>query len=633
MTKLSISLAAILVGLTVICGAGWAALTDAQCDQVRRLQGEYGKELCRKTLENADSGHLQFALASLWLNERVEEGNERLRQAHAGILKGNDKLPASEIMTPEVAGRAKWAMRGWLRAYYMFNDKSSFFPGRLAGDVQKLLEEMFWNYGCYKSTVLRAQLKYIWVIQGSENHDMMDLSNAFLALQAVKDLPAYKSKKLPDGHTAAVHVKAWTEYYKLYCTERAKRGLFVEISPTYGKYFLPELTNIYEFAEDAELRKKMEMLLHLTWADWAIDQLGGVRGGGKTRAYQGHYAQRGTSDSWNFMGRMLIGKGDYFGTKHYEAQYVLALTKYRLADVVIDLALSYDERGDYIYQSMRPSKTAKPPADKPKEIEGYWMDRRDAGHMLRYDYCTPDYIMGSWMLDPKLDYAAINTQNRWQGIIFATDMQARVFPQCVGLGNGKPYNQHLAVQHQNVAIVQKNRKARQSGAMRVFFAPGTKNRVTEKDGSLFLQEGKAYLAITVPAPGPDSSTPPYQWKDKVWLHLADDYAPIVFVAGRVSKYATLNDFIAYIKQHRYEVDKGVLTYRFKDANGQNTQMTMSLDNQDVLPKVNGKVIKLTGRRTFDSPYLHSEPSGAVVTIEKGKRKMVLDFDKTEIRTN
>ena len=74
------------------------------------------------------------------------------------------------------------------------------------------------------------------------------------------------------------------------------------------------------------------------------------------------------------------------------------------------------------------------------------------GQMVRYSYVTPEYIMGSWMLDPDVQYAAINTQNRWQGVIFATDMNARVFPQCEGLANGKTYNQQVAVQHKNVMI-------------------------------------------------------------------------------------------------------------------------------------------------------------------------------------
>lgn len=596
-------------------GPAWAALTDSECDRVRQLHGEYGKELYRKTLEDPDAGHLQFAMSALWLNEQVEEANERLRRLY----------PPGAVMTPQSAVEAKWAMRGWLRIYYMFNDKSEFFPGRLAPDVQKTLEELFWNYGCGKSTVARSQLKYIWVIQDSENHDMMDLSNAFLALQAVMNLPEYKSRMLPDGHTTAEHVNGWTKYYNLYCIERIKRGLFVEISPTYGKYFLPELVNIYEFAEDAALRRRMEMLLHVVWADWAIDQLGGIRGGGKTRSYQGHYSQLGTSDSWNFMGRILTGMGDYFETKHFEAQYVLAMTRYRLPDVVIDLALSQDGRGEYVYRSMRPSKTTTPPENKDAQVNGYWMDGADTGHIVRYSYCTPDYIMGSWMLDPKLDHAAINTQNRWQGIVFSTDRNARVFPQCVGLGNGKTYNEQLAVQHKNVMIVQKNRlKSKQAGAMRVWFPGNMKRRVEEQNGRLFLQEGNAYLAMALPAPEQSFTTPSWQWEGN-WLHLKDEYAPVVFVASRTAKHASMDDFAAYVAHHRYSINNGVLSYQFEDVDGHDTEIVMSLKDQGKLPEINGQPIRVTGQPTFDSQYLHSSPSGTVVTIEKGDRKMVLDF--------
>ena len=178
------------------------------------------------------------------------------------------------------------------------------------------MEELFFLYGSHKSTVKRAELRFIWFIQGSENHDMMDLSSAYLALQAIQDLKAYKDRKLPDGHTPAQHVRAWDVYYAQYALERAKNGLFVEISPTYGKWFVGEFVNMYEFSRSPLVRKRMEMLLHLMWADWAIDQLNGVRGGGKTRCYQGHYAQSGGGDSWDLMAQDLMGQKGWFWKTH-----------------------------------------------------------------------------------------------------------------------------------------------------------------------------------------------------------------------------------------------------------------------------------------------------------------------------
>lgn len=242
-----------------------------------------------------------YAMAALYTEKDLTGGNQRMRDAW-DRLAGPDKQ-----MTPKEAADAKWHMRGMLRVYYLFYDQSNFFPGRLEPDLQGKMEALFFKYGSYKSTVERAQLKKIWHIQGSENHDMMDLSNAYLALQAVHKLDKYKDEKLPDGHTAAEHVAAWEKYYAQYCLERAKNGLFVEISPTYGKWFLGELVNIFDFAQDPMVKRRMEMLLHLIWADWAVDQLNGVRGGGKTRCYQGRYSQRGGGDSWDRMGRVQFG--------------------------------------------------------------------------------------------------------------------------------------------------------------------------------------------------------------------------------------------------------------------------------------------------------------------------------------
>ncbi|MFC1716131.1 hypothetical protein ACFL6S_20840 [Candidatus Poribacteria bacterium] len=614
--------------------ACWGKLSDAECELVRERHEAFAGKLCEQTLQADRAGELQFALSALWLNHRVDEGNEQLRKAYREILDGTwlgaDDLKAlgPGQMTPERAGceTVKWKMRMWLRVYYLFHEKSEFFPGRLVPDVQSDIRELLWNYGAAKSTVERSNLEHIWWIQGSENHDMMDLSNAFLALQAIKDVPEYQNRKLPDGHTPAEHVAAWNMYYKLYCDERAKHGLFAEVaSPTYGKWFLPEIANMYDFAEDAKLQKKMEMLLHLTWADWSIDQLRGMRGGGRTRVYQGNYSRLGAQDSWRNMGLILLGRDDWLDAVHGQANYVLATTKYRLPDVIVDLALSEAERGEYIYISLRPAKLE---SVKDADIT-YPMDGNDP-YMLRYSYCTPDYVTGSLWLDPAARYAAISTQNRWQGIIFPTHVNARVFPQCVGLRNGKTYAQHLAVQHQNVMLVQKNRKARQSGDMRVFFYTGMKSRVLERDGWILAEEGEAYIAVRVLPRFNDPERQGYIWDDENWLRCKDDFAPIVFVAGRKAGFTTTDDFLIYLKSHQFALVDESLTYSFQDIDGKVAALTMDIDDQKNLPIVNGQIIDLKPDRVFDSPYLHSENGSGLVTIEFNDRRLLLDFGQTHI---
>ena len=561
-----------------------------------------------------------YAMAALYTGKDLPGGNRRLSSAWERAAGKDRKL------TPEEASEVKWHMRGILRVYYLFYDKSDFFPGRLEKDVQAKMEEIFFNYGCYKSTVRRAQLANIWHIQGSENHDMMDLSNAYLSLQAVHKLDAYRDRTLPDGHTPTEHVKAWEKYYAQYALERAKNGLFVEISPTYGKWFIGEIVNMYDFTHDPTVKKRMEMLLHLTWADWSIDQLNGVRGGGKTRCYQGSYSQSGGGDSWDRMARHLMGMEAWNWNSHGGlSTLALSTSGYELPDVVLDIALNKEADEPFLYQSTRPGKVLR----SPKGV--YIMDPKGSG-IIRYSYCTPASVMGSWMLDTRTTYAAINTQNRWQGVIFGTEPDARVFPQSVGLGNGKTYSQHVAVQHRNVMVVAHHPKANQTGQIRVFFPGELRERLVEKGGWAIIKEGNAWLGVR---PLNDQGFELKALKQKkvkegsrqntdgAWLWPKADKPPVVLVVSRQSAHKTLDDFLAYLESHEHSVAAGKATYSFADDLGAKT--TLEVGGKLTVPRINGKAVDLFPKKVFDSPYVDSFHGSGVVTIEKGDRKLTLDF--------
>ena len=240
---------------------------------------------------------LQGGFAHLWLNSDLKVGNRLLREAHEAIITNEG---GTNSMTPEIAAseHVKWQMRTWNRIYQLFNDRSRFHPGRLDKETQAMIEKMFWHYVCDKSRIERAAPQHVWSIHGSENHEMMHYSNALLALQALKGSPDYKDRKLPDGHSVQKHYEAWNAYYKHYCTERAKHGLVIEIFSAYGKYTMPELLNMHDLAEDPVLRSRMGKLLDLIWADWAIGQVNGVRGGGRLRLYQGDPAKPESAFRW-----------------------------------------------------------------------------------------------------------------------------------------------------------------------------------------------------------------------------------------------------------------------------------------------------------------------------------------------
>jgi hypothetical protein len=584
-----------------------------------------------KKKEGFDPQAPVYAMAALYTKKDLIGANQRLRDAWFRYA-GTDKK-----ITPEEAKEVKWVMRGWLRTYYLFYDKSTHFPGRLEKDVQKKMEELFFNYGKYKSTMQRANPEHIWFIHDSENHHMMNISNAYLALQTVSKKDEYKNKKLSDNHTVVEHVKAWESYFTRYPLERAKNGLFVEISPTYGKWFVGEFVNMYEFAESKTVRKAMENLLHLIWADWAVDQLNGTRGGGKTRCYQGGYSQKGGGDSWDRLAQVMFGIKPWVWNSHGGLSTLALLTsRYELPDIIIDIALGAKGDNPFVYKSGRPAKLGNSKKNVFSD-KGYWMHPM-AGDIIRYSYCLPEAIMGSWMINKNINYAAINTQNRWQGVIFSTNENARVFPQSLGLGNKKTYNQHLAVQHRNVMIVMNHPKARQTGQMRVFFPINIHNSIIEEDGWVIVKEGNAWLGIRVV----DSNKKPqknYEFrevdtklaKEKTrtnsqgyWLWPKSNKPPVAFVLSDQSVYKTKNDFLTYLKTHEYNYVKAKLSYTFKDDNGE--KISMQLSDKDALPKINGKVMNLTPSKVFDSPFLNSNYRSGVIAVKKGKRKLTLDFN-------
>ena len=103
--------------------------------------------------------------------------------------------------------------------------------------------------------------------------------------------------------------------------ERKVKAL-VEVFSAYGpSYTLPEIMNMRDLSEDEVLRKRMDKLLHLIWADWAVGQVAGVRGGGRTRIYQDdpnnirRQTEWGSRDRWRAMSKILLNESEWWSPR------------------------------------------------------------------------------------------------------------------------------------------------------------------------------------------------------------------------------------------------------------------------------------------------------------------------------
>jgi len=592
--------------------------------------------------------------ARLYLNKDLKEANADIRAAYAGILKETGKGAAE--MTPEIAGDndVKWQMRSWVRIYFEFGPGKGPRNGRLEPETLRLIENLFWNYVCNRSHWGRTT-RPATDIFGTENHEMMHYGNVLMALQALKNLPDYRDRVLPeDGRTVREHFEAWNKYYKEHFVARARFGDQAELFADYWKYTMPEIFNMRDLAEDPLLRKRADMFLDVLWTDWTIGQLSGMRGGCRTRIYQDskettdNSADRTSDDAWLRMSRILRDRNGWWNVSYHPHPIrgeprVLAVTGYRLPDLVGELADDAQGRGEYVYVARRLAKQcAMPAAAAPiREPNSPWVpfDVTDT-RMLSYEYCTPDYVMGALLIDPLLKlgnshtdkdldecYPALTSQNQYCAIQFASGVDARIVPQCLGLNNGKTYLQHQAIQHKNVQIVQRNKNGKQTGPMRVYFAKGMKDRLQERDGWFFLEEGNAFLAVKAFSSA-DASPCPTTWDNEFWLRPQDPDAPVVFVAGRKPKFRTLGDFMTYVGKLAVRAEGNRLTVAGADTDGAQCSLTLLTDLSGV-PEVNGKPINFTPASLYDSPYLNSEYGSGIVTIKKGARQRVLDFTKTE----
>ena len=618
--------------------------------RIRHVHGENANKLFESAMLKENIIPLHGAFARLWLNRDLEEGNRLLQEAHRAIIKQEG---GKGDMTAKIASseHVKWQMRTWNRIYQLFNSQSRFYPGRLDQKTQAMIEEMFWLYAGKMSRFERAGRQYVWGIHGSENHEMMHYSNALLALQAIKDRPQYRDRKLPDGRTPRQHYEAWNNYYKHYCDERAKHGLLIEVFSGYGKYTMPELFNMHDLSEDKVLREKMEKLLHLIWADWSVGQIKGVRGGGRTRLYQGdpkkpnQLLKWGSNDPWLQMSWFLLDSGKWWDvSKWYNHPirgmgWALATTRYRLPDVIMDIAKDVEGRGDYVYVARRVAKQRRMAAKEVPVTYSPWyaFDSNDP-RMLGYDYCTPDYVMGSLIIDPTLPrvpshtylkgqdlgegYPALTSQNRYHAIVFASDVNARVVPQCEGLGNRKTYDQQQAVQHKNVLLVQRHAKAKSTGDMRIIWGgKGMKARIVQHGGWMILKEGNAWLGVKGYSRTKPNVSCGYKWDNDVFLRMNDGNAPVAFVAGRTKDFADIHAFTRYLQGFVGRLEKRWFTL----TNGTKESLSLHLESA-ALPKVSGKPIDLSPKMLFDSPFLQSIHGSGVVTIQKGNRKLTIELD-------
>jgi hypothetical protein len=232
-------------------------------------------EIDRSTPGALANSVANFALPAFWLDEQHDTANGLLREYAETFI--NDRKARNDQHSFYASVELV------TRIVFMYGSQGSEAPGRLQPDVEALLLEVMWLYASETSYVdsyeefsayyarkrqegfaaedpkpVSANIAdtRTWDVLESENHHAMTWMTLWDFTRLLQKSPAYRDRAFEDGHTAAEHHAAWTEYAKEYLRQRARKGLLVEMADgTYNTYTLKGLYNMVDFSGDADLRQ------------------------------------------------------------------------------------------------------------------------------------------------------------------------------------------------------------------------------------------------------------------------------------------------------------------------------------------------------------------------------------------
>lgn len=555
--------------------------------------------------------HLDFAMAAYWLNRDTDRADRTVLTA---------QREAEELFEKAF----HWGAYKMGRMYWLFSSRSAHFPGRMSKQAEEAILDMLWRYEAARCNRQAPALKNVWEFWESENNHLMRWVSSWSAAQLFKDHPDYRDRRYKDGSRPAEVASTLDEYFKRYIAAHVTKGLLVETaSPGYAKYSVNVWYNLADFADDPELKRRAKMWLDVYWADWAIEQIDGVRGGSRHRCYPGRSSIAGSGASqvcWYHFG---LGEGP----NTHPGVMSAATTFYRPSPVVVELALNWDRRGEYAYVSRRPGVTVE-------GTQGNVIDP-DAGDLVRVSWCTPDFVLGMSQVACRKNWAGICSQNRWNGLIFAGHPTARIFTQRPKPGRWSVYNAEWGVQSKGVMILQLLPPgiAKDANGQRVWFDKSLRRH--EKDGWVFVEAPQAFAAVRIVTGGgkwkPDTEAQHrgsarreggvYPTGRGDWLVLKNKFSPIIIEAARKKDHADLAAFEAAILANPLTQADKRLEYR---SEFYKTTLTL-FDDHRRLPAIDGKPLDLAPKKCYDSPYLQADFGGDIVTIRSGDNVLRLDF--------
>jgi hypothetical protein len=568
-----------------------------------------------------------FAARCFYLGEMLDEANAALVENAQHYLDNPKDIIDRDSF--------HWHADIVMRLIDMYGPEGKVNAGRLTAETEAACLKPIWIY-------VKTSAKYnkpdhattkTWEFHSTENHHAMDFTTHWHFSKIARNKPEYRELNLDGGSTLEQHYCAWNEYIVVYCRERAKKGVCIEIMcPGYNTVWLKGFHNFRDFGEP-EVRRSAEMLLDLYWAYWSQEQLHGVEGGGKTRVRNVNGFKHSTHGvpalGWYYFG---IGTQDKDATTELNA----LLSDYQPPAMVAEIAHASRADGPYEIRQ-RAQGLGQQGTENAVMEDGVTPNkfRTDGGGIVRYSYCDPAFTIGTLMTEarPLKDWVHISAQSRWQGVVFGDSPGARIVPVVRPAGKARDVlNGHWSVQSKGSLITQKLKGHKAGGPMIVWISEeGIGEPV--RDGDLVFVETKvAYAAIRVVGSEfeltkKEVSNPSIEGDIRIappgrTILPKDDFAPVILEVMAKKDFKTFDDFKTKVKAGKPEM-KGTL-FVYKTMYGDSITFDTS---QKQTPTINAKPVDYSPPKVLESPFLNADYDNGVVTIQKGEQKKILDFTR------
>ena len=561
------------------------------------------------------------ALASYWTGNAAEGD-----AAILGLKKEEQRQGSSDE-----DGAFHWRAFQIERTIFLFGRDGVFVAGRMSPEAERTAKEVLWEWLEPRARKVLVDPSKGWWIWGSENHHLQAWFSMWGAMQLFAKDPNYSARTFADGSRVSELKLGFDEYFKRWIRNRATRGLFVECgSPTYAKYSLSGFYNFVDFSDDAELRRLAKEFLDLCWAQWALEQVDGLRAGSRHRSYAGGSSTRqgAASDlAWFHFGTGAQSK--------HPASWCTATSGYTPPALVQDIVHRRSELGAYQITSRQPG-LVKPGrvnfSDDPNyplySPRGLYEFDPTCPSMLRKTYATPGFILGATMVPalPQSAWAAFSSQNRWDGVIFAGKGSPRIFVQPQKPAKGSLYNTQWSVMEQGALIIQRlpDSNAKTS---RVFFSKSLPR--TERAGWIFVEAPEAYAAVKIVEGR-------WKWEPNApsycrgrftpglgeWLAPEKEFSPTVIEVSPKTAWPAFADFQNAILGNELQQSGSRLDYT---SSFYKTTLTLFTDFKQP-PLIQNRPVNYEPPKSFDGPVLQAEFGGRTVHLKALGQTHDFSFD-------